>query len=132
MTLFRLFAIATVVMGLSHTLAKEKIFEVIRAAVGKRSPWLGTLVSCPYCISYWIALAIVPPTDGYFVAVVPFWPPAAWLLRWALSSIFVANVAAYLRVFFYLFDESQGLVRRAERLRDLELREHTRPREGPP
>ena len=43
----------------SFTIAKTKITQPIREAVGKRSKWLGMLLACPYCISHWLALIAV-------------------------------------------------------------------------
>ncbi len=111
----QLLAVASVVMGASHTIARERLFRGLRERLGGKSTWLGYLVSCPYCVSHWVALALVPLTDSYFVRVGSFWPPLSWFLRWILSAIFVATVAAYLRVLFYLADESQGLLRRVEK-----------------
>jgi hypothetical protein len=41
--------------------------------------------------------------------------PVAGLLRWLLSSILVAVLAAFFRVIFYFVDETQGLVKRRQR-----------------
>lgn len=122
MQLFQLFVIASVVMGASHTIAKERIFEPLRNRLGGRSTWLGYLVSCPYCVSHWIAFVVVPLTDAYYVDVVALPSPLRVFVRWLLSSIFVATVAAYLRVLFYVVDVAQGLLRRFEAVEDAELR----------
>jgi hypothetical protein len=37
------------------------------------------------------------------------------VLRWLLSSILVAVLAAFFRVIFYFVDETQGLVKRRQR-----------------
>ncbi|HZU85658.1 MAG TPA: DUF1360 domain-containing protein [Polyangiaceae bacterium] len=123
MIAFRVLVIATVVMGCSHTIARERIFEPLRDRLGGRQTWLGYLVSCPYCVSHWVAFVLVPLTGSYFVETASLWPPLAAVVRWLLSSIFVATVAAFLRVVFYVADESQGLLRRAEKREDLEIRE---------
>jgi hypothetical protein len=125
MIAFRLFVIATVVMGASHTIANERIFAPLRDRLGGRSTWMGYLVSCPYCVSHWLAFAFVPLTGSYFVDAASLYAPMAAFLRWFLSSICVATVAAYLRVLFYVANESQGLLRRAEKREDIELRERT-------
>jgi hypothetical protein len=122
MSPFRLFAVASVVMGASHTIARERIFESVRRRLGEKSKWLGYFSSCPYCVSQWVALAVVPLTGSYYIEVAPLWPPLAWALKWLFSSVFVATIAAYLRVLFYLADESQGLLRRAEKREDLAMR----------
>lgn len=102
---FRIFVVAAVVMGLSHTIARERIFLRVRDWCGGKETTLGYLLSCPYCNSHWLAFILVPLTHTYVIDGHP-------LLRWFLSSIFITVMAAFLRIAFYLVDESQGLVRR--------------------
>jgi uncharacterized membrane protein len=111
----QLLAVSLIVMGLSHTIARERIAEPLRARLGGKETWLGYLVSCPYCVSHWIALIIVPITGTFAVDVVPRLGPLVDVLRWLLSSILVAVLAAFFRVIFYFVDETQGLVRRRQR-----------------
>ncbi|GAC1550995.1 MAG: hypothetical protein NVS3B10_13760 [Polyangiales bacterium] len=113
---FKLFAVAAVVMGISHTVAKEKICEPVREKLGGKQTWLGYLVSCPYCLSHWIAFALVPLTDAYYVDVAFHVPVVSAVARWFLSSVLIATIAAFLRVAFYFVDESQGLVRREQKV----------------
>lgn len=122
MRLFQLLAVASVVMGASHTIGKERIFEPLRRRVGAPDSWLGYLVCCPYCLSHWIAFAVVPLTGAYYVDVVALPAPLRTFVSWLLSSIFVATVAAYLRVLFYVVDVAQGVLRRIEAVEDVELR----------
>ena len=109
---FQILAVSAVVMGLSHTIAKEKIFEPLRDRLGGKDTWLGYLVSCPYCCSHWIAFVVVPLTRTWIVAVPWEWGALARMIEWFLSSIFVTVAAAFLRIGFYFFDEGQGLLRR--------------------
>jgi uncharacterized membrane protein len=111
----QLLAVSLIVMGLSHTIARERICEPLRARLGGKETWLGYLVSCPYCVSHWLALVLVPITGTYAVNVVPALGPLAGLIRWLLSSILVAVLAAFFRVVFYFVDETQGLVKRRQR-----------------
>jgi hypothetical protein len=115
MSVYRLFVVASVVMGASHTIARERLFRPLRDRLGGKESWLGYLVSCPYCVSHWVAFVVVPLTGSYFVETAPLGSPFAWVVRWLLSSIFVATVAAYLRVLFYVADESQVLLRKVEK-----------------
>jgi len=112
---WQLLAVSLVVMGLSHTIARERIFAPLRARLGGKDTWLGYLVSCPYCVSHWIAFILVPLTGTYAVNVVPRWGMLSDALRLVLSSILVAVLAAFFRVIFYFVDESQGLVKRQQR-----------------
>jgi hypothetical protein len=112
----QLLGLATVVMGLSHTIAREFLFQRLRERLGGRTTWWGYLVSCPYCVSHWIAFLLVPITGTYPVSVALPWNGVNQVIRWFLSSILVATVAAFLRVAFYFVDESQGLVRRQQKV----------------
>ena len=113
---FKLFAVSAVVMGISHTIAKERICEPLREKLGGKQTWLGYLVSCPYCASHWVAFALVPLTGAYYVDVALHLPIVEPVLRWFLSSVLIATLAAFLRVFFYFVDESQGLVKREQKV----------------
>lgn len=135
-----LLVISAVVMGIAHTVAKERIFAPLRARLGGKATWLGYLLSCPYCASHWVAFAVVPLTDAYYVPVALPPGPAATVASWFLSSILVVVVAAFLRVGFYVVDETQGLLRRREveveeetaAQRALRLRAEREEREGRP
>jgi hypothetical protein len=45
-----------------------------------------------------------------------------------LSSVLVSVVAAFFRIGFYFIDETQGLIRRRERMADIDLEEATQHR----
>ena len=119
--MFQLFAVSAVVMGLSYTIAKEEMFRGFRDRCGGRDTWLGYLVSCPYCLSHWVAFVIVPLTGTYYVRMgardIPFVTP---IVDWFLSSILVTVVEAFLRVIFFFVDETQGFVRRRKRVAEKE------------
>jgi len=110
--LVQLLLVSAVVMGLSHTIAKERIFDPLRRAAGDMRTWRGYLLACPYCASHWLAFVLVPLTGTYLIHIVPRIPYMSALLDWFLSSILVTVVAAFLRVAFYLVDERQQLVRK--------------------
>ena len=118
MGLFKLFAVSAVVMGIAQTISRERIFAPIRDRCGGKETWLGYLVSCPYCASHYIAFVVVPLTGAYYVTVQVQWGIVTSVLNWFLSSILVTVIAAFYRVFFYFVDESQGLVRRRQRVVD--------------
>lgn len=109
---FQILVVSAVVMGLSHTIAKERIFEPVRRVLGGKERWCGYLVSCPYCNSHWLAFLLVPLTKTWVIEIPWELGFANVVLRWFLSSIFVTVVAAFLRIAFYFVDESQGLLRR--------------------
>ena len=117
----QLLAVSLVVMGLSHTIARERMFAPLRRKLGGNDTWLGYLVSCPYCVSHWVAFIVVPLTGTYPLRVVPRWGVVSSLLTWLLSCVLVAVIAAFFRVVFYFVDETQGLVRRQQRQVDEEV-----------
>jgi predicted membrane metal-binding protein len=112
----QLLLVSAVVMGLSQTLTRERIFEPLRRRLGGKDTWLGYLVSCPYCASHGIAFVLVPLTGTYAVDVAISPGPLAAVLRWFLSSILVTVIAAFLRVVFWLVDEQQALARKEKQL----------------
>ncbi len=119
--MFQLFAVSAVVMGLSYTIAKEELFRPLRDRCGGRETWLGYLVSCPYCVSHWIAFILVPLTGAYYVRMAARIPVVSPIVDWFLSSILVTVVAAFLRVIFFFVDETQGFVRRRKRVAEKEV-----------
>jgi hypothetical protein len=120
-SLFKLFAVSAVVMGMAHTLTRERIFLWLREALGGKETFFGYLASCPYCASHYLAFALVPLTSTYGVTVAYDWGWGSKLLTWFLSSILITVIAAFLRVIFYFVDETQGLVRRRQKVEDHKL-----------
>jgi hypothetical protein len=123
--MWQLFAVSAVVMGLSYTIAHERLFQRFRQRCGGRDTFVGYLVTCPYCLSHWIAFVVVPLTGTYplhMAARIPFVSP---VVDWFLSSILVTAIAAFLRVLFFFVDETQGLVRRRKKIEEEHL-EQTR------
>ncbi|WNG41989.1 hypothetical protein F0U60_16640 [Archangium minus] len=118
--LFQLFAVAAVVMGLSQTVAKERIFAPLREKLGGKETFFGYLVSCPYCVSHYMAFILVPLTGTYPIRVVVGGLVGS-VLSWFFSSILLTVIAAFYRVIFWFVDESQGLVRRRQRTEEEEI-----------
>ena len=124
--LLKIVLVSAVTMGLSHTLAREKLFEPLRRAFGGMSTWRGYLVSCAYCASHWIAFLLVPLTGAYGIHVAPRWPVISPLLDWFLSSILVTVIAAVLRVGFYFIDEEGRLAKTRKRISQVEAESRER------
>ena len=124
--LLKIVLVSAVTMGLSHTVAREKMFEPLRNALGGMSTWRGYLVSCAYCASHWIAFILVPLTGAYGIRVAPRWPVVAPLLDWFLSSILVTVIAAVLRVGFYFIDEEARLAKTRKRITQVEAESRER------
>ena len=122
-----LVAQACIEAPVSHTIAREKIFDPLRRACGGMSTWRGYVLSCPYCASHWLAFVLVPLTGTYLIRVVPQWGFASSALDWFLSSILVTVVAAFLRVGFYFVDEGQRLTREKKKATQAEVDDQDRP-----
>lgn len=118
---FQLLAVSAVVMGLAQTISRERIFAPLRTRLGGKETWLGYLVSCPYCASHYIAFLVVPLTGSYFVRVPYEWGFLDDALTWFFSSILVVVVSAFMRVIFWFVDETQGLVKRQQKIADAEV-----------
>src|SRR5438067_1790654 len=110
--LLQLLLVSAVVMGLSYTISRERLFLPVRERCGGPDTLLGYLISCPYCLSHWLAFVIVPLTATYPVRMAARIPYVSTPVDWFLSSVLVTVVAAFLRVIFFFVDETQGLVRR--------------------
>lgn len=110
--LLELLLVSAVVMGLSHTIAKERIFAPLRDRLGGKETWLGYLVSCPYCVSHWLAFVAVPLMDLRPLRVAWDWGFLSVVIDWFLAAILVTVLAAFLRVAFWWIDETQALVRK--------------------
>ena len=85
----RLALLAPAVAVVSMTVTMSKLFSPLRKVAKSGSEWLGELLSCPYCISHWVALAavlvLVPFTSVAWVVaqvftLVAFAMPWCWLI----------------------------------------------------
>lgn len=112
--------LSAVVMGISQTIARERVFEPLRNALGGKETWFGYLVSCPYCASHWIAFVLVPLFGVYPMRVAVHWGFLSTLLDVFFSAVLVTVVAAFMRVFFWFADEYQALVRRRKAHEEVE------------
>jgi len=121
--LLKIVLVSAVTMGLSHTLARERLFEPLRTRCGGMDTWRGYLISCPYCASHWVAFVLVPLTGAYGIHVAFDLPYLTPLFDWFLSSILVTVVAALLRVVFYFVDEEQRLVKTKKRAAQAQVEE---------
>jgi len=87
--------VALACASVSMTVARSRLFARPRQWLTDRSAWLGKLVTCPYCFSHWVALAMVLALDwlGWRAlvidtfAVVTLAAPLQWLIYQAISAI---------------------------------------------
>lgn len=47
------------ISALSLTITKASIFRPARRRIADKNAWLGDLITCPYCMSHWLAFAAV-------------------------------------------------------------------------
>lgn len=78
----------------AFTIARTKISAPFRAWVTKRSTWFGSLVSCPYCLSHWLAFAAIaiyrPRPVAKFLVI--DWG-VAWFLTVAVAALMAGVVS---------------------------------------
>lgn len=59
MSYIQLIIISLAISSISFTISKTEIFKPIRLFICKYSNFFGKLVSCPYCLSHWVAFTIM-------------------------------------------------------------------------
>lgn len=57
--LYQIIVLALATAAISVTTSKSRLFASAREWSAKKSTWLGELVSCSYCTSHWVAIALV-------------------------------------------------------------------------
>lgn len=87
-TLWQLLMLSLAVAAIATTISLSTLFGPVRRWTVKRSRYFGTLISCPYCSSHWIAFVAVA---WYHPRVFDGW----WLANYVVvvfAVIAVANV----------------------------------------
>lgn len=70
---------------LTRLVVRDSIFDRPRAAVVARAPeWLVELITCPWCISAYLALGTVLVAN---VSVSVPAPAVTWMATWGLSTL---------------------------------------------
>jgi hypothetical protein len=57
---------ALLVEAITEVLTKSQIFLPARKKIKSLSKWLGKLINCGYCTSFWVALFVILATQRYF------------------------------------------------------------------
>lgn len=117
----RYLLLSLAVMCIANTVSRERLFKPLRDRLGGKSSWPGYLLLCPYCLSHWLAFALVPVFDLRLLTVPHDWPVAGPVIEWFFNSILVVIGAAFIRMIFFSFDDLVGVFRRFERIEDVEL-----------
>jgi hypothetical protein len=73
---------------ISVTINRASIFDVPRRFLSKRSDFLAQLLSCPYCLSHWVAFVLV---GVYRPQVLP----AHWVLNFLAASFAVVTLTTF-------------------------------------
>lgn len=76
--------LAAAVGATSLTISRAKVFEGTREWIKQKNGFVGKLVSCPYCVSHWVAFAL---TFWYRRQLIVAWPVAAMALVAAAAPI---------------------------------------------
>ncbi|MEW6417508.1 MAG: DUF1360 domain-containing protein [Nitrospirota bacterium] len=72
-----------VTASISFTVTETKLLKPLRQWVKEKSSFLGELISCGYCFSYWVALGLVVI---YRPKIFEVW----WLLDYFLTALVIA------------------------------------------
>lgn len=57
--LYQVAVLALATSAISVTVSKSRVFASPRNWIASRSSWLGELMSCSYCTSHWVAIALI-------------------------------------------------------------------------
>jgi len=89
--------LSIVTASISFTVTETQIFKPFREWMKKKSPFLGKLFSCGYCLGHWVSFALVGifrppiikiwwPLDYFLIALA-----VAWLsgMQWVLMCWFM-------------------------------------------
>ena len=74
----------------SVTISQSKLFAPVRDKVSAGRPWLGELVSCPYCLGHWVAWCLCVYNNWFTGMVFPvlLWPGLlTWLAVVSVSAL---------------------------------------------
>ena len=80
--------LSVVTACLAFTVSETVLFAPLREGVKKRSLWLGKLLSCGFCLGWWIALIL---TAIYQPRLLQRW----WLLDYFLTAALIAWLSAF-------------------------------------
>jgi len=67
---YQIAILALATAAISVTVSRARVFASAREWIAARSSWLGELVSCSYCTSHWVAIALVAI---YRPVLIPQW-----------------------------------------------------------
>ena len=74
---YQVAVLALATSAISVTISKARLFASLREWIASRNEWLGDLVSCSYCTSHWVAIALIAI---YRPVLVPQWMPLDFLV----------------------------------------------------
>jgi hypothetical protein len=123
--------VSLAVTCIANTISREKIFAPLRDRLGGKDTWAGYLISCPYCLSHWLAFLFVPLFKVRLLTVPHAWGLATSLLEWFFNSILVVMLSAFIRMVFFSIDDLVGVFRRYEKIEDEEIEERERLKNAP-
>lgn len=85
--LYQVAILALATAAISVTVSKARVLASAREWIASRNNWLGELVSCSYCTSHWVAIALVAIYRPVLVS--------QWIIVDLLVSVFgVVAIAA--------------------------------------
>ncbi len=93
--------LSLVTASVSFTVSETKIFLPLREWAQQRSHFLGSLLSCGYCLGHWVAFALAAL---YRPRLFELW----WLLDYFLAALVVSWLSAFQWILLCLLMEKAG------------------------
>jgi hypothetical protein len=87
--LYTLLMLALVSATVSVTVSRASIFNRPREWLSDRSEFFGKLLSCPYCLSHWVAFALVAVHHPQVL-------PVHWAVNFLTASFAVVTLTAFM------------------------------------
>jgi hypothetical protein len=92
--------LSVVTAAISFTITETRIFRLVRIWVKSKSNLLGELISCGYCLGFWISFGLVAIYQPRLFQV---W----WLLDFFVTALAIAWLAAFQWIFMcWLFSKA--------------------------
>lgn len=108
--LYQVAVLALATAAISVTVSRARVFASAREWIASRNTWLGELVSCSYCTSHWVAIALVAIYRPVLVS--------QWIIVDLLVSVFgvvaIAAIVSGVIIKLNPFSGSDGIPRVAD------------------
>ena len=101
LTVLPVIYLSMIAASVSFTVSETKLFKPLREKLNGKSPFLGSLLSCGYCLGHWVAFALVAI---YKPKLIEVWR----LLDYFLAALVIAWLAAFQWIFLCWLMQKTG------------------------